>query len=192
VVKPGRLSRLINDLFELSKMEEGKINLYQEWVNLEEILETILPQAELLAKKKGLQLRVHLQENLPPIYVDGLRLEQIMMNLIDNAIRYTDHGWVGIRIEQARSGDLMIIIEDSGKGIPEDELPFIFDRFYRVEKSRSREFGGTGLGLAIVKQLVVMQGGTVDVCSEVGTGTRFEIRFPTNKAGNRQVNKRKK
>lgn len=175
-----RLSRLINDLLELSKMEEGKMTLNQEWIDMREMIETILPRVELQAKKKGLQLKVDIQDNLPLINVDGLRMEQIVTNLLDNALRYTDHGWVGIRIERARSGDLMISIEDSGKGIPEDELPYIFERFYRVEKSRSRDFGGTGLGLAIVKQLVDMQGGTISVFSEVGKGTRFQILFPAN------------
>lgn len=177
----ARLTRLIHDVFELSKMEEGKINLNQEWMDILEIMETILPQAELKAKKKGLQLKADIQENLPCIYADGLRMEQILMNLVDNAIQYTNKGAVCIEIRHVESGELMITIKDSGKGIPEDELPYIFERFYRVEKSRSREYGGTGLGLAIVKQFVDMQGGSLTVSSEVGKGTQFKILFPTNK-----------
>jgi signal transduction histidine kinase len=172
-----RLTRLIHDLFELSKMEEGKINLNLEWIDLSEVLENTILKTRLKAKDKGLDIQVDLEDNLPLVYGDGLRMEQIFMNLMDNAIRYTERGQVSATMRSVGHDQIKISIEDQGMGIPKEELPYIFERFYRVEKSRSREHGGTGLGLAIVKKLVEIQGGTIEVSSQVGKGTRFEILF---------------
>lgn len=174
-----RVTRLIGDLFELSKMEEGKYALNLEWVDLSEVLENVFLKMGLKAKDKGLDIEVNIEE-LPLIYGDGLRLEQILINLIDNAIRYTEQGKITIKSRMFDKTKVMVEIKDTGKGIPEDELPFIFERFYRVEKSRSRQYGGTGLGLAIVKMLVEIQGGQIQVSSQLGEGTRFEIMLPTS------------
>lgn len=173
-----RLTRLIHDLFELSKMEEGKVSLNLEWIDLADVMESVILKTELRAKEKGLELKVDLEEELPFIYGDGLRLGQIFINLIDNAIRYTERGVISMKVKFSKQKEVVITIEDTGKGIPENELANIFERFYRVEKSRSREHGGTGLGLAIVKQLVEIQGGRIEVFSQVGRGTRFELSFP--------------
>ncbi len=173
-----RLTRLINDLFELSKMEEGKYPLTYEWYDLNEILENIIRKYELLTKTKGLTLIMHCEDDLPLTYGDGHRVEQIIVNLLDNAIRYTMEGGITVNIQAMKDDMLEIIIEDSGKGIPEGDLEHIFDRFYRVEKSRARETGGTGLGLAIVKKLVDLQGGLIEVTSSVGKGTRFIVSLP--------------
>lgn len=172
-----RLNRLINDLFELSKMEEGKINLSLEWVDLTEIVENCVQKVQLKAKEKDLTLYSEVAEQVPLVYADGLRMEQVVLNLMENAVRYTAKGAVRVRLLKEKNAN-QIIVEDTGMGIPADELPYIFDRFYRVEKSRSREFGGTGLGLAIVKKLVELQGGTIDVYSQIGVGTRFIIKLP--------------
>lgn len=175
----GRLARLIHDLFELAKMEEGKIALNFEWVDLTEILEKSALTARLKAKEKGIKIQMDFQEHLPLMYGDGLRIEQIFTNLLNNAIRYTERGYVKIIMQGLNVDEIQIVVEDTGIGIPEDELSYIFERFYRVEKSRSREHGGTGLGLAIVKKLVELQGGRISASSEVGQGTRFELTFPT-------------
>lgn len=172
-----RLNHLINDLFELSKMEEGKISLSLEWVDLEEIVESCVQKLQLKAKEKNLALCSEIAKQVPLVYADGLRMEQIVLNLMENAVRYTARGAVRVRLLKEKDAN-QIIVEDTGMGIPADELPYIFDRFYRVEKSRSREFGGTGLGLAIVKKLVELQGGTIDVYSQIGAGTRFIIKIP--------------
>lgn len=172
-----RLNRLIHDLFELSKMEEGKINLTLEWVDLGELVENSVQKVQLKAKEKGLSLLFENKET-PLVYADGLRMEQVVLNILENAVRYTEEGAIRVRFLNKHK-ITQLIIEDTGMGIPADELPYIFDRFYRVEKSRSREFGGTGLGLAIVKKLVELQGGTIDVYSELGVGTRFVLSFPT-------------
>jgi signal transduction histidine kinase len=172
-----RLARLVHDLFELSKMEEGKIDLKLESIALSALIHQVVLKVELAIKEKGLEVIELVLPNCS-IIGDGVRMEQIVLNLLDNAIRYTPTGSVVISLTEENK-DILLCIEDSGIGIPEDELPYIFERFYRVEKSRSRQFGGTGLGLSIVKKLVELQGGTIAVSSSLGQGTRFEIRFPS-------------
>ncbi|MGJ9385398.1 ATP-binding protein [Salipaludibacillus sp. CF4.18] len=176
-----RLTHLINDLFELSKMEEGKFSLNQEWIDFREVMENIHHKVYLKAKDKGVIFTSTIEEDVPLIFGDGHRMEQIFSNLLDNAIHYTDQGIISFIIKSLQPYEILIEIRDTGTGIPKEDLPYIFERFYRVEKSRSREHGGTGLGLAIVKQLVEIQGGTIQVFSEFGKGTRFEIRFPAIK-----------
>jgi signal transduction histidine kinase len=172
-----RLTHLIHDLFELSKIEEGKVSLEMDWLDVSEVVETTAQKVSLKAKEKGLTVEKDFQEPLPLIYADPFRMEQVVMNLLDNAIRYTEQGKIVVRLSHSPSS-VHLNIEDTGIGIPEEDLPYIFDRLYRVEKSRSREHGGTGLGLAIVKKLVDMQGGTIEVTSRVGKGTKFVITFP--------------
>jgi signal transduction histidine kinase len=174
-----RLSHLIHDLFELSKMEEGKISLHQEWLDIPELIRNIVLKVEPKANQKGLVLEADMPDRIPLLFADGLRMEQVVMNLVDNAIRYTEQGEIRVKVLH-QSGDhtLKVVIKDTGVGIPEGELSHVFERFYRVEKSRSREFGGTGLGLAIVKQLVELQDGTIRVESKVDQGTCFELTFP--------------
>ncbi|WP_380024885.1 sensor histidine kinase [Effusibacillus consociatus] len=178
-----RLTRLIYDLFELSKMEEGKVILNFEWIDLAEIVENSVQKTSLKAKQKGLRIQLNIQDDLPLVWGDGLRMEQILINLIDNAIRYTEQGEISVQLQGVDRDQVMVSVEDTGIGIPKTELPFIFERFYRVEKSRSRQYGGTGLGLAIVKKLVELQGGSIEVFSQLGKGTRFEIKFPTSSNG---------
>ncbi|GLO68418.1 two-component sensor histidine kinase [Oceanobacillus kimchii] len=169
--------RLINDLFDLSKMEEGKIDLQMEAVDIVEIMETVVLKIGIELEKKGLRLVTEIDEDIPFIEVDGNRLEQIFINLLTNAIRYTEKGSIFLKV-RSKKNNVYVTIEDTGMGIPKEELPLIFERFHRVEKSRSRELGGTGLGLAIVKNLVEIQHGTISVSSEVNRGTKFELSFP--------------
>ncbi|MHA6532025.1 sensor histidine kinase [Paenibacillus sp. BAC0078] len=172
-----RIQHLVNDLFELAKMEEGRIPLNLEWVELGQIVEQAVRKVELTAKEKALKLTVSYSGQAAEMRGDSKRMEQIVMNLLENAVRYTESG--EIRVELNYTGDAAIfIVEDTGIGIPEDELPYIFDRFYRVEKSRSRQYGGTGLGLSIVNKLVELLGGTIRITSKVGFGTRCEVKFP--------------
>jgi signal transduction histidine kinase len=173
-----RLIQLINDLFDLAKMEEGRFDLTFEQVDVAEAAENVVSKATLKAKKKNISLYLESEENIPFIYGDGLRIEQIFLNLIENAIHYTEQGFIKVRIFMKTNDTVGIIVEDTGIGIPEEELIHIFERFHRVEKSRSRNHGGSGLGLAIVKKLVELQKGEIRVTSKVGKGTRFEILFP--------------
>jgi signal transduction histidine kinase len=171
-----RLQHLVDDLFDLAKMEEGRISLELEWIDLSELIEQAVRKVELKAKNKGLQLNTNQSGTPVLVRVDGKRMEQIVLNLLENAIRYTEQGSVNVYLNYA-ADSATFILEDTGVGIPADEIPYIFERFYRVEKSRSRQYGGTGLGLSIVKKLIEIQGGHIQVTSEVGEGTRFEIKL---------------
>jgi signal transduction histidine kinase len=179
-----RMSSLVNDLFELSKLEEGKLHLQFEEIDLIEVVENAVSKTKIKAEQKELKINFSSAQQVPSIYADGLRMEQILINLIENAIRYTKKGSIIISLSRY-SDKVMIRIKDTGIGIPSEDIPFLFERFYRVEKSRSREHGGTGLGLAIVKQLVERQNGNIQVKSEVGKGTSFELTFPIYKGEQR-------
>lgn len=160
-----RLQHLVDDLFELAKMEEGKVTLTQEWIDLSQLAEQAVRRVELKAKEKGLLLKLQLSGDAYMIRGDQKRMEQIIMNLLENAIRYTDEGEIIVHMEFAADA-ATLIVEDTGIGIPEEELPYIFERFYRVEKSRSRQYGGSGLGLSIVKKLVELHGGKIRMISQ--------------------------
>ncbi|KYC75520.1 MULTISPECIES: sensor histidine kinase [Bacillus] len=173
-----RLAELINDLFELAKMEEGKLDLDFEWVDISEVLISSVKKVDLKAKEKGINIHLSTKTGNPFLFSDGRRLEQIFINLIENAIRYSNQDTkIDIYIAPQKR-DIQIFIIDSGIGIPKDDLPFIFERFYRVEKSRSRSTGGTGLGLAIVKNLVELLGGRIEINSVENIGTTFKLCFP--------------
>lgn len=177
-----RMLRLINDLFDLSKIEEDKIDLQMESVDVVEIMESAILKTRIELYNKGLTLKSEIDRNIPSIEADGNRLEQIFINLLANGIRYTKTGSLFIKV-WSKKNKVYVIIEDTGIGIPEEDLPLIFERFHRVEKSRSKDFGGTGLGLAIVKNLVEIQHGTISVSSQMNKGTKFELCFPTEEQG---------
>ncbi|WP_438434185.1 ATP-binding protein [Gorillibacterium sp. sgz500922] len=171
-----RLQRLVDDLFELAKMEEGKISLSLEWIDLAELAQSAVQKIKLKADEKRLTLQTKLNSQVPLLYGDGLRMEQVLLNLLENAVRYTEKGSILVELDE-RPEYAFMAVEDTGIGIPEAELSNIFERFYRVEKSRSRQHGGTGLGLPLAKKLVELQGGQLLVFSQPGRGTRFEIRW---------------
>lgn len=174
-----RLTTLINDLFELAKMEEGKIDLNYEWLDIGDILNSSVKKVSLKAAEKKIEIRLNTVIDYPLLYTDGVRLEQVIINLIENAIRYSDDESRIDIYTKMYNENLEIFIQDFGMGIPEDDVPFIFERFYRVEKSRSRASGGTGLGLAIVKNLVQLLGGEIKFESIQGKGTLFKLVFST-------------
>lgn len=174
-----RLIHLINDLFDLAKAEEEQLGMNKEAVQLSRILKAVVVKVGLKAKEKRIQIIQDIPEQDKMILGDEQRLEQIFINLLENAIQYMDEGVVHITLEEGIADSVRVIIKDNGQGIPESELPYIFERFHRVEKSRSRDYGGTGLGLSIVKKLVELHGGGINVTSEVGKGTTFIISFPT-------------
>lgn len=179
----GRLNQLINDLFDLAKMEEGRLDLNFESIDLNNVLKNIISKVKFQADKKDLKIHFDATKKRHTILGDLLRLEQIFTNLLNNAVRYTEKGRIDVSIEDT-DNEKNVFIRDTGPGIPSNEKDQIFERFYRVEKSRSRNTGGTGLGLAIVKQLVVLHEGRIDVESEVGKGTLFILTFPRTEGGN--------
>ncbi|MBY3621383.1 two-component sensor histidine kinase [Paenibacillus sp. VTT E-133280] len=171
-----RLQHLVDDVFDLAKMEEGKIPLLLERINMTDLVEQAVQKVELKRKEKSLSLSFHPYGTSSLVLADGKRMEQIVLNLLENAVRYTEKGSINVDLQYTTTS-VILIVEDTGIGIPEEDLPYIFERFYRVEKSRSRQFGGTGLGLSIVKKLIELQGGEITVTSKLGEGTRFEVHF---------------
>ncbi|USK62415.1 sensor histidine kinase [Peribacillus asahii] len=184
-----RLAKLIQDLFELSKMEEGRISLYMQSIDMEDVIESAVQKVKLKAMKKKINLLFNLEEELPLIISDGSRVEQILLNLLENAINYTEQGSVVVKAKKEKDY-ILVSVKDTGAGIPEKDLPFIFDRFHRVEKSRSREMGGTGLGLAIVYELVKQLKGRITVESELGYGSEFLLRLPYRLEENRLISEK--
>lgn len=171
-----RMINLVSDLSLLSSIEEGK-GYKKEPVDLVKIAQQAIEWARPLAEKKGLQLEYHLPEG--PAKVKGVPhlLEQLLTNLLHNAINYTDQGYVYLRVGCV-NGQVEVTVEDTGVGIPKEHLNRVFERFYRVDPSRSRTTGGTGLGLAIVKHIVQLHGGRIEIESTVGKGTRITVIIP--------------
>jgi two-component system phosphate regulon sensor histidine kinase PhoR len=172
-----RLMHIINDLLLLSELEQTGSSLVTENVNLVTLAENILKVFEQGAKVKGIQLKLQAGKDLATIQADIFKLEQMFINLLDNAIKYTEKGEVSVTLTQVDTKSV-IEVQDSGIGIPASHLPRIFERFYVVDKSRSKKLGGTGLGLSIVKHIALLHGGTIDVESSQGIGTKFTIVLP--------------
>jgi two-component system phosphate regulon sensor histidine kinase PhoR len=174
-----RLINIVNDLLFLSKLEEKDEKLEIEKVDMQELISKILKMFEQKLKSKNLSLKFEITDELLLISADPFKIEQMFINLIDNAIKYTDEGEISISLER-KDKSLKIEIKDEGIGIPKEHLPRIFERFYVVDKSRSRKLGGTGLGLSIVKHIILLHNGSIDVESSPGKGTKFIIILPIN------------
>ncbi|MEQ6375688.1 ATP-binding protein [Bacillaceae bacterium S4-13-56] len=173
-----RLQSLIQDLLELSKIEKDGFKLEKYEFFLSDLVEEVWPILLSQAEQKG----INLTKKVDHILVDGdpNRIKQIIVNLIVNAVNYTGQNGQIELIGREEDEWISLVVKDNGIGIPEQELPRIFERFYRVDKARSRNSGGTGLGLAIVKHIVEAHKGKINVQSEVGTGTTFSIYLPRN------------
>lgn len=175
----NRLNAIIEDLLSISRLEQGgeKTNIILEKTQLKNILQSVIQIGEMKGKAKGIQFNLNCPEDIE-IKASQSLFEQALINLLDNAINYSNEN-SSIELEGARlAGGVVIKVRDNGCGISEEHLPRIFERFYRVDKARSRKMGGTGLGLAIVKHIVQTHGGHIRVESEVGTGTCFYIHMP--------------
>ena len=176
-----RMGRLVNDLLDLARMEAGHITLNIELVDLDNYIERIIRKFQGLAKEKAIKLDVTMKKNGEMLYLDPDRIEQVLTNLIDNAIRHTDeNGEVTLVAETSESG-VKIDVQDSGSGIPEEDLPFVFERFYKADKARTRGRSGTGLGLAIAKNIVNAHHGHISVHSKIDQGTTFSFFLPRKK-----------
>ncbi|MFQ6617806.1 MAG: ATP-binding protein [Fidelibacterota bacterium] len=172
-----RLINIVSDLLLLSRLEDAEQKIEMEAVDVKALFESVFKIFEDRICKKGLTWEFNLPEDIRKIRADSFLLEQLLINLIENAVNYTEKG--GIQVDLKRTGDeIKLKVSDTGNGIPEEHLPRIFERFYVVDKARSRELGGTGLGLSIVKHIVMVHNGTLDVLSEPGKGTTFNITLP--------------
>ena len=171
------MSRILVDLLTLSKGDEGEVSLEKDPVDLGSIIEEVSRQGEILADEKDVKITLAYLEPVA-ILGDAHRLKQMVWILIHNAIKFTPSGGEIKITLQDMDDTVYFTIKDTGIGIPEQDLPKIFDRFYRVDKARSRQDGGSGLGLSICKYIVDRHHGTIDVESKLGEGTKFKIRFP--------------
>jgi two-component system phosphate regulon sensor histidine kinase PhoR len=172
-----RLINIINDLLSLSEMEEKGAKLQLEAVNLKNIAERALVVFEQQIQSKSFFVHLSIDPDLPSVQGDPFKLEQVFINLIDNAIKYTEKGGITIKIK-AQDKNIVVTIQDTGPGIAPEHLSRIFERFYVVDKSRSKKLGGTGLGLSIVKHIVLLHNGTIKAESVQGSGTTFIITLP--------------
>jgi two-component system phosphate regulon sensor histidine kinase PhoR len=181
-----RLNLILEDLLQLSKIESGQVLFKREPLHIRRVIERTLAMIKPLADKKGHRLVSFVEDDLPTVLGDEERLTQVMSNLLDNAVKYTpEKGTITVAVhpvsDNAEQPALVTAVElsvtDTGIGIPELDRPRVFERFYRVDKARSRELGGTGLGLAIVRHIVEGQGGRVWVEANTPTGSRFVVRI---------------
>ncbi len=170
------LSNLLNDLIDISMIESGEMRMSYRYFDIHPYLANIISELKPMADEKGIDLLyIHSGESLE-LFGDKNKLRQVFINLIQNAIKYTEHGKVEVVVEEEKKFGL-IKIKDTGIGIPEDDLNRIFERFYRVDKARSRAVGGTGLGLAIVKHIIEAHGSKIEVKSQINQGSEFSFRL---------------
>jgi len=171
-----RLSRIVADLLDLSRLESG--SELQDDVRLDTLVREESSRFEHAAIEAGLTMDVEAAP-VPAVRGSARDLSLLVRNLLDNAIRYTSSAGSVVASVSADNGSVVLRVIDTGAGIPSKELPRVFERFYRVDRARSRETGGTGLGLAIVRHVAENHGGTVTVRSELGRGSTFEVRLPS-------------
>lgn len=175
------LDVLVQDLLTLSQIESGDIKMHFEHIDLAKLCEEVVEQFEEKAEKKNIKVKIQSSHHKMMVYADWKRLTQVVTNLVSNAINYTQEGGeVTISFDVGKK-NITTEISDTGEGIPTQHLSRIFERFYRVDKSRSREKGGTGLGLAIVKHILDGHNSRPEVKSEVGKGSTFSFKLPRTK-----------
>lgn len=172
-----QLNRLIRELRDLSLAEAGQLPLERQPLELGALALRAVNMLQPVAEERQLALTARVRP-LAPLSLDGGRLNQVLYNLLTNALRHTSRGgWVRVEV-YPEGGEAVLAVEDNGEGIAPEHLPHIFDHFYRADASRDRRSGGSGIGLAIVQRLVALHGGTVSVASRPGGGSRFEVRLP--------------
>lgn len=182
--KSLRLGRMVNDLFEYTRMSHGDFKLQLADINLVELLGQLTAEFSLTLREEKMELQLHLTDESMIISADGDKLMRVFENLMANAMKYGRQGkWIDIELKRERSVAVVRVI-NYGPPIPSTDLPHIFDRFYRVEKSRSDETGGTGLGLAIAKNIIEKHGGTIGTKSD-SKETVFEVRLPLKSVSSR-------
>jgi signal transduction histidine kinase len=172
------LTRLVTDLHELSQAEAGQLHLHRQPMELTQVIHKAVQGLQPGITQKEITLTIALPDRLPEALIDPERIGQVLRNLLSNAITHTpQRGTITIKVSFDVQA-IFIAVEDSGDGIAPEHLPYVFERFYRTDASRSRSTGGSGLGLAIVKQLVQAHGGNITVSSQVGMGSSFCFSIP--------------
>jgi signal transduction histidine kinase len=178
VTQTERLARLASQLLDLTQIESGNLVIAPMPISLALVVDDAVRTFAETADAKGVHLVVNIPETLPDLHGDRDRLVQVFLNLLDNALRHTLSGGSITVTARHEGNQLSITVADTGEGVPPEHLPHIFERFYRVDKARSRQSGGTGLGLSIVQQIVQAHGGSISVDSAAEQGTRFNIALP--------------
>ncbi|MDR0653158.1 MAG: response regulator, partial [Synergistaceae bacterium] len=176
-----RLSHLINDILDFTKLKNNEIVLQVKSIDLKIIADTVIALSKPMIKGKDLSLVNEIDDSMPRVLADENRMQQILYNLIGNAVKFTDKGRVAVSARVV--GDMAAVsVEDTGIGIPEDKFDRIFESFEQADGSTAREYGGTGLGLSITKKIVELHGGTITVESHIGQGSRFTFTVPVSRA----------
>ncbi|MGG1314087.1 cell wall metabolism sensor histidine kinase WalK [Cohnella laeviribosi] len=179
-----RMIRLVTDLLHLSRFDSKQAPLRRQMVDVEEIMEDVVDRFSLQLRQKAITAGVQVASNLPQVWLDRDGIDQVLDNLVSNAIKYTlDGGRVNLSARLNEGGQLEIAVQDTGIGIPKKDIERIFERFYRVDKARSRGMGGTGLGLSIAREIIRAHGGTIQLESEVGIGTKVTVTLPATQEG---------
>jgi signal transduction histidine kinase len=177
-----RLHRLINDTLDFSKLERGEFHLQPQWHDLNAVVAEVVQQQALPAQKRGLDMQFLPEAHLPRIRLDADRISQVLVNLIGNAILYCGHGSIRVHT-RGEDREVLVEVEDTGPGIPNESLKHIFDAFVQLSSGPQRRTGGTGLGLAISKKIIELHGGRIWAESELGRGSKFVFTLPANNAG---------
>ncbi len=175
-----RMIGIVQDLMTLAEMEDRGGTLELSDIDMKALAGSVLALFAARAGAKGVRLELRSDPEIPPVRGDAFRIEQMFVNLVDNALKATETGSVTVSLS-SRGGEFLVEVRDTGIGIPEENLPHIFERFYVVDKSRSRRTGGTGLGLSIVKHVVKAHGGRIGVASRPGEGSTFTVALPEGK-----------
>ena len=178
-----KLLRLVNDILDVSRLEQGTVEVQEAPFVLPHLVEDALSWASPMAERERLYLVASISEDVPERLVgDAFRITQVVTNLLGNALKFTEEGQVALHVSVARSRgdavDLRLVVEDTGIGIPTDQLAFLFESFTQVDTSTTRTYGGAGLGLAICQELVSLMGGTISAASTPGEGTAFTVVLP--------------
>lgn len=171
------LMRLINDILDMGKIEAGQMALYREKAPIEQIVDDVRAMLGSAFEQKGIELRLEIHPGLPPVFIDTTRIRQVLLNLLNNGLRFTEKGSVTLEVEKQEK-HLLISVRDTGRGIAPEDLPKMFDEFRQVGEENWRRRAGTGLGLYISRQFVELHGGEMGVESRLGEGTRFHFTLP--------------
>ena len=180
-----RLSRLVEQLLDLSRLESGDVPMEREDVEIDSLVRTVASEVEVGRAERLVHVRTEIPETLPPLWADRERIHQVLFNLLDNAVRFTQPGGEVVISAIQTGSRCEVRVTDTGPGIPPEHLPFLFERFYRVDQARSRGDGGTGIGLAIARSVVEAHGGRIRADSEVGRGSVFTFDIPLSPRGAR-------
>jgi signal transduction histidine kinase len=182
-----RLLKLINDLLDLVRLESGKMEVKREPVTIEPFLLGLSNSISKTAEDRGVRLETTVDAGLGTVLADSDKLEKILLNLLFNAVKFTPAGGV-VQLKASRqNGEMVLAVSDTGVGISDEKVPYVFDRFWQADTSSQRKYHGVGIGLALVKELAEVQGGTVGVSSQVGRGSVFTVRLPYREANHRTL-----